>query len=234
MEDLHAEARAIAEETGTKPPGPETQTFRVSAVGRRAGQRRDHARRQTVSRQEQTLKLMTRTIEALINAPLIAIAISLAIGACTEQPPADAVRQKFRDAAAARQKAEQGDAEAQYRLAKLYFSGLGVPEDYNEAAKWMKSAAEQGHALAQFNLGEFYVNGWGVPGNHTEGLKWMKRAAEQGEVLAQLRLGYAYQHGYRAPQDYGEAVKWYMKAAEQGDRTAQMELQEIYKHWKGP
>lgn len=174
---------------------------------------------------------MTRTIKALINAPLIAIAISLAIGACTEQPPADDARQKFRERSTVRQKAEQGDAEAQHKLAKLYlFDALsGDAEDYRFSALWMKRAAEQGHVLAQFNLGEYYANGWGVPENHTEALKWMKRAAEQGEVLAQLRLGYAYKNGYKAPQDYGEAVKWYTKAAEQGDSEAQMELEEIPK-----
>ena len=46
---------------------------------------------------------MTRSIATLTIALLIGAAISLTMGACTEQPPTDAERQK----------AEQGDAEAQ-------------------------------------------------------------------------------------------------------------------------
>ena len=35
----------------------------------------------------------------------------------------------------------------------LYLSGEGVPEDYEEAAKWLRKAAEQGNAQAQEGLG---------------------------------------------------------------------------------
>jgi uncharacterized protein len=42
--------------------------------------------------------------------------------------------------------AEQGDADAQYRLALMYFVGEGTPQDFKAAIKWHKKAAEQGHA----------------------------------------------------------------------------------------
>ena len=32
--------------------------------------------------------------------------------------------------------AEQGNAKAQYNLGAMYYSGLGVPQDYAEAVKW--------------------------------------------------------------------------------------------------
>ncbi|MCH8040747.1 MAG: sel1 repeat family protein [Nitrospinae bacterium] len=40
--------------------------------------------------------------------------------------------------------AEQGDATAQRNVGRMHFEGLGVPQDYREAAKWFRLAAEQG------------------------------------------------------------------------------------------
>ena len=67
------------------------------------------------------------------------------------------------DVAATRQKAEAGDATAQYSLGLMYYNGEGVPKDSAEAVKWYRKAADQGYADAQFNLGLNYANGEGVP-----------------------------------------------------------------------
>ncbi len=55
-----------------------------------------------------------------------------------------------------RKAAEQGDADAQFRLGVMYHEGEGVSQDYTEAAKWSRKAAEQGDASAQINLGVMY------------------------------------------------------------------------------
>jgi len=46
--------------------------------------------------------------------------------------------------------ADQGDAEAQFRLGYNYGKGLGVPQDYDEAVKWLLLAAGQRHPEAIF------------------------------------------------------------------------------------
>ena len=53
---------------------------------------------------------------------------------------------------AVRPLAEQGDADAQYFLGKLYENGRGVRQNYAEAAKWYRKAAEQSHAEAKKRL----------------------------------------------------------------------------------
>jgi uncharacterized protein len=40
--------------------------------------------------------------------------------------------------------AEQGNAVAQYHLGFMYLKGEGVPENYEEAAKWFRLSAERG------------------------------------------------------------------------------------------
>src|SRR5580700_10170024 len=49
--------------------------------------------------------------------------------------------------------ANQGQAEAQYNLGMLYWKGLGVASDPEEAFRWLRLAADQGQADAQFQVG---------------------------------------------------------------------------------
>src|SRR6056297_2522123 len=83
--------------------------------------------------------------------------------------------------------AEQGDAKAQYNLAHMYYEGLGVTQDYAEAARWSRLAAEHGHADAQYDLGFMYHNGFGVTQDYEEAVRWYRLAAEQGIADAQAR-----------------------------------------------
>ena len=46
--------------------------------------------------------------------------------------------------------AEQECPEAQYKLGRCYFFGVGVERDENKAVEWYFKAAEQGNAEAQF------------------------------------------------------------------------------------
>ena len=47
-----------------------------------------------------------------------------------------------------REKAERGDADAQFALGMRYFEGDGVPQNDTEATKWIRRAAAQGHPAA--------------------------------------------------------------------------------------
>jgi hypothetical protein len=109
--------------------------------------------------------------------------------------------------------AEAGDARAQFNLGLLYAQGLGVPQNYAEAAKWYRLAANQGVAEAQFNLGVLYHHGIGVPQNYAEAAKWYRLAANQGDAVAQYNLGDLYAHGHGVPQNYAEAYFWFDLAA---------------------
>ena len=84
--------------------------------------------------------------------------------------------------------AEQGDAEAQFTLGRLYETGEGVPRDDAEAVKWFQQAAEQGHTDAQDSLGRMYRFGLGVAKDDVEAEKWFSKAAGNGRA-AQEELG---------------------------------------------
>ncbi len=116
-----------------------------------------------------------------------------------------------------RKAAEQGHAEAQDSLGRMYTWGEGVPQDYVEAAKWKRKAAEQGNAHAQYALGaKFFLGKQGVPQHYVEAAIWFRKAAEQGNYFAQHSLGTMYDDGQGVSQDYVEAHRWYSLAAAKG------------------
>lgn len=111
--------------------------------------------------------------------------------------------------------AERGDADAQFKLGRMFYLGKGMPQDYAEAARWYRKAADQGHADAQCYLGSLYAVGQGVAQDYTEAHRWFRKAANQGQVEAQKTLSYMYDKGLGVPQDRAEALVWRRKAAEQ-------------------
>lgn len=92
-------------------------------------------------------------------------------------PPKTAVQSEPNNVASTRKAAEQGNAEAQRKLAGLYEKGQGVPQDYVQAASWYRKAAEQGDAIAQRSLGTLYQKGQGVPQDYSEAYFWGAVAA---------------------------------------------------------
>jgi TPR repeat protein len=124
------------------------------------------------------------------------------------------------DIAKLKAKAQQGDAEAQFRIGLIFVHGQGVPKNNAEAAGWFRKAADQGHAEAQHNLGVAYDKGEGVRHDSAEAVKWFRKAAEQGLAEAQAMLGAVYGFGEVIPKNSVEAYKWLNLAAASGNKTA--------------
>lgn len=79
-----------------------------------------------------------------------------------------------------RTKAEQGDAEAQYCLAKMFEKGTGVQKDPTKAVEWYQKASNQGYPKALYQLGLLYFHGKWVKPDEVKGESLIKRAAELG------------------------------------------------------
>ena len=85
--------------------------------------------------------------------------------------------------------AEQGDAEAQRNLGRMYFYGRGVKEDQKEAVKWLTLAARKGDLQARKELGRKY---WSIDSINLidvdELIGWLIPAAAQGDFDAKMNL----------------------------------------------
>ena len=113
------------------------------------------------------------------------------------------------------EKANNGDAEAQYQLSRSYFDGRSVERNPTMGIKWLKLAAEQGNEDAIFDLGIKYI--WGskiCDKNIPEGLRLLKSAVDRGNKKAMNSLANLYCTGrvYGIDVDYAEAFKWYTAA----------------------
>lgn len=123
--------------------------------------------------------------------------------------------------------ARNDDAAAQRNLGHLHRAGLGVPQDFAEAARWYRRAAELGLAGAQVNLGSMYLQGQGVNEDPVEAALWFERAARQGHPIAQYNLGAMHLKGLGVPLSEPRALGWLNLAARQGHQPALDLLSEI-------
>lgn len=127
-----------------------------------------------------------------------------------------------------RRLAEEGNAEAQSKLGVLYASGIGMPKDRKEAAKWYARSAEQGYPLGQWNLAFMYLRGdGGLKEDPEKARELFQKAADKGLAAAQYDLGMMYLYGVAVPQSSDEAEKWLRRSAGQGYREAQKKLEEV-------
>ena len=119
--------------------------------------------------------------------------------------------------------AEEGNPEACYQLAILYYRGEGVLQDYAEAAKWFEMAANGGDPDAQYNLGLMYANAQGVSKDLVRAHLWFTLAA----------AGYA-QEARRdwAIQDPGWAARNRNWSAAQLNREELAEARRLIQDWR--
>lgn len=117
-------------------------------------------------------------------------------------------------------KALEGNAEAQYELARMYEKGTGTKRDPTQARQWYEKSAEQGFAKSRAQLGYMFLHGKGVKMNRQRGITLLTQAAEAGNVRAQFYLAEAYEKGQGLSKNAGKALDWYKRSAQGGYRPA--------------
>jgi TPR repeat protein len=128
--------------------------------------------------------------------------------------------------------AEQGNRDAQYRLAYLYENDTKIKFNYRLALKWYRTSAKNGNTSSQNALGYFYEKGFATELDHEGVIYWYTRAANASNSDAQLALGKLYRKGEGVDADISEAIKWYNLAATQGNGAAQNCLNQLYQNQK--
>jgi hypothetical protein len=116
------------------------------------------------------------------------------------------------------QKAQAGDAKAQFELAKAYQGGQGVPLDRVKSIEWLRKSADRGYAGAEVTLGAFYasgalreVPGFNQPDPH-EAAKWFRKAARQSKSDPQ--------HAHNAQTDLSQLLAQSLISKQEADWRA--------------
>ena len=132
--------------------------------------------------------------------------------------------------------ARAGIPEAEYRVARFYLEGAGVPPSRLEGTRWLRRAADRGNADAQALLAALYATGLaedeGNAGDSSSeslfktqssrepdfeaALQLARKAAEAGSANGQAILGYILSKGPKSMRDLDAAHGWYEKSAAAG------------------
>ncbi|QCE34642.1 sel1 repeat family protein [Acetobacteraceae bacterium] len=129
------------------------------------------------------------------------------------------------------EKAEAGDAEAQYDLGVSYEKGKGVPQNHQKALELLKKSAAQGNEKAKEALEAVAAHSDASGENEaylpSKEMRAMIHRAEMGDPLSQSLVGFSYEMGKGVTRNHAKAVEWYQKAADQGDEEAKAELKKM-------
>ncbi|GAN10533.1 TPR repeat protein [Mucor ambiguus] len=140
------------------------------------------------------------------------------------------------------QAAEREDAEAIYRLGRLYHTGMGVLTDLVRARTYYERAAKQGHVLSSYNAGCMYQFGLGdattslftAPKiDYNKALIYYMQAAKEDYPDALCNVGYLYEKGHGVKLSFEQALHYYQRGAEKGSHQAHQNLGELYLDGKG-
>ena len=127
-----------------------------------------------------------------------------------------------------REKAEAGDAAAQWWLGASYQYGVGAEKNHRQALHWYRFAARQGSQPAQDML-------QALSGQARERQleQQLLEHAEQGDAQAQYEVGRRFWNGDGVDQDHKQAADWFDRAARQGLAAAQCALGLCYERGDG-
>lgn len=126
--------------------------------------------------------------------------------------------------------AEQGDSDAQLKLAIAYLQDNNT----EQGLKWIQQSIDAGNELAELFLGRCYASGWGFEQDISKAIDIFIRlhkngneeALEQLEELsdheadAQFAIATLYETGDGVNQDDSLAIQWYLKALNNGNTQA--------------
>jgi hypothetical protein len=125
------------------------------------------------------------------------------------------------------EKAKHGHADAQYRLANLYYYGKAVNKDYKSALYWLKQASTSDYAPAQYLIGKMFREGLGVSQDIPTATRYFTFAANQGyspaiEMLKNSDLKFN--------SDLAQRFHDYLYGAHKKNPEAQYQLGLLYRY----
>ncbi|MGX5200778.1 tetratricopeptide repeat protein [Aliikangiella sp. IMCC44632] len=124
--------------------------------------------------------------------------------------------------------AEQGNSDAQARLASMYFWGHGVRKQPSKTYAWSLKAAKQSNPKGQHMQAYLYENGVFVTQNKRKAIQWYKLAAEQEYAPAMAIMASHYIFAEVLPKNIAKGLQLAKKAAKKDEPMAQYLMGYLY------
>ncbi|MGA9658457.1 MAG: tetratricopeptide repeat protein [Asticcacaulis sp.] len=124
--------------------------------------------------------------------------------------------------------ATAGNAQSQFDLGRVYYTGYSVPADLSLARKWFCEAAHQDHPIAKSQCAGMMYNGQGGPVDEAMAMVLLKESAAKSEPYGMALYGFfkiaeATRSG-QLDEAQPEAIDYLVRAADKGEMIAQATL----------
>ncbi len=120
--------------------------------------------------------------------------------------------------------AQDDNMQAKALLARLYYKGEGVGQDYTKALELWEVAGDLKDAEDFYGLGDIYRHGYAVEANKLRALECFQLAVDGGNTAAQCALADMLLTGDGVEKDATRAVALLRKSAEMGNMISQRTL----------
>ncbi len=124
--------------------------------------------------------------------------------------------------------ADNGNSEAESKVAYLYQNGIGVRKDNEIAVQWFARAARKNYTPAQVALGNCYSVGSGVSADLEKAYTWYEKAARLEDPAGLYNAGVCHIRGLGTEVDIERGIDYYQQAAEAGYAQALYVLGVMY------
>lgn len=155
---------------------------------------------------------------------IAAMCIAVMAGAALAMTPE--ARKSFE---AFERRAENGDAEAQYRLSALLETGFdSIPADTVRSISLLRRSAAAGYAPALNYLGFLFQKGGVLTANPDSARYYIRKAADQGDNLAAHNFAYLLLNEDEDTSNDSTALEYLKRAADAGLPQSQTLLADLY------
>lgn len=125
--------------------------------------------------------------------------------------------------------AENGNVQAQYKLALMYEKGEGAEASFDKALHWYDRAAKSGLKKADQRSTYLMVKELGFNKKiHTDWLNSVKAGANNHEPEAMLLLGQLYRQGIGVTKNLNKSLGLLTQVSVLGDADVEMEIESIH------
>jgi TPR repeat protein len=151
-------------------------------------------------------------------------------GAAPDKPGSDAAPAYGEAAKWYRKAADAHVADAELKLAEMYWRGLGVEQDFGEAVQRFGRASDLGNkdALRRLDAMDKSAAALAAAGDHAAAARIWRPLAERGNTKVEFSLARSLLLAADAREDPAETYGWLQKSAGRGDAKARFLIATFY------
>ena len=161
---------------------------------------------------------------AIISARTLKILLASLIGVFISITAAEAVNFESGIFDFQQKLANNGNPQAQYKLAGMYENGRGTTKDINLAKQWYQKSAANKYTPAKHRLIYLEIKSTGFKATHKVWLKSLSADAKQGDIEAMFLLGEMSETGIGIKKNLKQAKVYYKAASNRGNVNAENRL----------